>query len=286
VAVHLSYSLPAFRPDGWDSAAEWLSELRRLGFSWVTLHPTYAVADLDPPSIRIDNVPAVAPLVDEARRLGLRMRMEPHLDWERTLRGDYEWRRTMLVDPSGDYFERVLRQLAALLPDELTLGSELDVSAVKFAYEWQDVAAELRPLGIALGHKLNHDWDQAAGFVGRRRVRRYFRDLDYRAVSFYTAAPWSLEPEWVVGEFGLGSTDVARPWYFGEDRRFVTAEDFASRRDWYLRFLEWLRGREGRAASFWTVGHFDVLGVMDPRWRDDAVVAAVRAYNASAQASP
>jgi hypothetical protein len=287
VAVPLSYSLPAFRPDGWDAAAEWLHAVRGLGFSWVTLHPAYAVADTDPPHIETSNVPPVAPVVAEARRLGLRVRIEPHLDFESTLRGEYEWRRRMLVDPSAEYFQLVLRPLAALLPDEMTLGSELDVSVVRYTREWREVAAELRPLGIALGHKLNHDWDAAAAFMDRWQVRRYLRLLDYRAVSFYTAEPWSLAGQWVIGEFGLGSTDIARPWYFGADRRFLTELDFAVRREWYLRFFEWLKGREGRAASFWTVGQFDVLGVMDSRWRDDAVVDAVRAYNAAAaQASP
>jgi len=286
VAVPLSYSLPVFRPDGWDAAAEWLAVVRDLGFPWVTLHPTYAVADTDPPTIGTSNVPSVAPVVAEARRLGLRVRMEPHLDFESTLQGAYEWRRRMLVDPSADYFDRVLRPLSDLLPDELTLGSELDVSAVRYTREWRYVAAALRPLGIALGHKLNHDWRDAAGLVARWQMRQYLRDLDYKAVSFYTAEPWSLKAGWTIGEFGLGSTDIHRPWYFGEDRRFVTEHDFNVRRDWYFRFLQWLTSREGRAASFWTVGRFDVLGVMDTRWRDDAVVDAVRAYNASVQASP
>lgn len=285
MAVPLSYSLPAFRPDGWDAAADWLGELRALGFSWVTLHPTYAVADIDPPLIRVENVPAVEPVVAEARRQGMRVRMEPHLDFESTLRGMYEWRRRMLVDPSGDYFDKLLQPLASMFPDELTLGSELDVSVVEFSREWREVAARLRSTGIALGHKLNHDWDGAAGFFGRRRVERYLGELDYRAVSFYTAEPWELGEDWAIGEFGLGSADVNRPWYFGEDRRFASESDFAARREWYLRFLRWLGNREGRAASFWTVGQFDVLGVMDPRWRDAAVVEAVRDYNAG-QASP
>jgi len=241
----------------------------------VTLHPTFAVIDADPPVIRTDNVPEAAPVVAEARRLGLNIRMEPHLDFKSVFEGRYEWRKRMRVDPSAEYFDVVLQPLAALAPDELTLGSELDDSAHEFAVEWRDVAERLRPTGIALGHKLNHDWEWSWD------LSRYLRRLDYVGVSFYTPEPWRLKEKYTIGEFGLGSTDEKRPWYFGEDRSFRTEEDFAARRAWYLRFLEWLKGREGHAASFWTVGQFDVLGLFHPQWRDDGIVEAVRAYQAS-----
>ena len=250
--------------------------MRALGFGWVTLHPTFAVIDVDPPAIRSDNVPDAGPVVAEARRLGLRVRMEPHLDFESTLTGRFEWRKRMMVDPSAEYFDKVLEPLVELTPDELTLGSELDDSAHAFAGQWRDVFDRLEPMGVALGHKLNHDWTWSLG------LWRYLRKLDYVAVSFYTPEPWRLDEKYVVGEFGLGSTDESRPWYFGEDLRFRSEADFAARRGWYQRFLRWLSGRDGRAASFWTVGQFDVLGLFDPQWLDEGIVASVRDYNDSA----
>ena len=210
----------------------------------------------------------------------------------------------MYLDPSGPYFDRILTPVAELLPDELTLGSELDVSAYEFADRWGECATRLRPLGIALGHKLNHDWRSAREAVraegnvervrrgllprGRwgygRALERYLPLLDYVAVSYYPSSDvWDLDPGFTIGEFGLGSTDVRRPWYF-DAATFRTPGDFAIRTAWYLKFLEWLRTRDGRAACFWTAGHFDVLGVMNPEWRDDRIVEAVVDYNT--QASP
>jgi hypothetical protein len=205
----------------------------------------------------------------------------------------------MYVDPMRDYFDIVLSPLAALQPDELTLGSELDVSAYEFADEWTEVAERLSGLGIALGHKLNHDWRSArrqireelniertgrglrpklpAGFGWK--LRQYLSHVDYVAVSFYPSGRWELDGDYTIGEFGLGSTNITKPWHF-DASTFRSADDFALRRDWYVRFLGWLGMRTGRAACFWTAGHFDVLGVMHPQWRDDAIVEAVCAYNA------
>jgi hypothetical protein len=124
-----------------------------------------------------------------------------------------------------------------------------------------------------LGHKVNHDARL------RRGAKQYLEGLDYKAMSFYPPGEWVLPEGWTIGEFGLGSTDTSRPWHF-DAATFQTEDDFAIRRDWYLRFLEWLplSGAAG-AAAFWTAGHFDVLGVMHPEWRDDAILEAVRAYN-------
>ncbi len=275
MAVPLSWSLPAFRPTCWDAVEGRLLALRGLGFRWVTLHPTWQVTEsLD---ILTGTLPSVGPVVEMARSLGFWVRLEPHLDYVSVFEGRYVWRNEMRIDPTGPYFDLVLRPMAELLPDELTIGSELDNSTFEFTAQWRAVAAELGSFGIPLGHKVNHDWDER--FLRRWRIGSYLESLDYKAVSFYTPEPWRLGPEWTIGEFGLGSTDVSRPYYFGEDLRFRSEADFEVRREWYLRFLTWLGGREGRAASFWTVAQFDVLGLQYPEWRDEAIVEAVRAYN-------
>jgi hypothetical protein len=98
------------------------------------------------------------------------------------------------------------------------------------------------------------------------------------AVSFYPAGEWHLDESMTVGEFGLGSSDLARPWHF-DAATFGNQEALTVRREYYLRLLDWLGQRHGRAACFWTSGHFDVLGIMQPQWRDDVVVEAVRTYN-------
>jgi hypothetical protein len=280
LAVALSYSLPGFHSAAYANARAWLERLRELGFRWVTFHPTHAVT----PGLEIGPGPDVSDAVSVARTLGFRIRMEPHLDYVETLTGGpYRWRRDMLVDPAGEYFDKVLAPAAALGCDELTIGSELDLSAFKMPDRWTEAAARLRPATSALGHKLNHDWADASGFFERRRLRAYLATLDYTAISFYLpGGNWSLEPEYTIGECGLGSTDTNRPWHF-DASTFRTPEDFAVRRDYYVRLLGWLAMREGRAATFWTAGHFDVLGIMNPEWRDDAIVEAVAAYN---QASP
>jgi hypothetical protein len=265
----LAYSLPGFHPSAWAQAPYWLELLRQYGFTWVTLHPTYIVYD----GLRIGEGPDPAELVAIARSLGMRVRLEPHLDYESTLTGGpYRWRRDMLLDPCGEYFAKVLAPSAALEPDELTLGSELDDSAAAFPEQWS-VAAE-RLAGLRRGHKLNHDW-----LAGDRTVD-YLKQLEYVALSWYVPDLRPLPAGYVIGEFGLGSADVTRPWHF-DSSTFQTPESLAIRRLWYLERLAWLeRTVSPGAACFWTAGHFDVLGVMDERWRDDAVVAAVRLYNA------
>jgi hypothetical protein len=125
----------------------------------------------------------------------------------------------------------------------------------------------------ALGHKLNHDW------LGTDAAIRYLRVLDYVALSWYIP-DWRPLPEgYVIGELGLGSADVSRPWHF-DASTFVSPEALAIRREWYLRRLEWLAVQASPfAACLWSAGHFDVLGVMHPEWRDDRIAEAVRSYN-------
>ena len=69
------------------------------------------------------------------------------------------------------------------------------------------------------------------------------------------------------------------PWHF-DASTFRTPEDYAVRRRWYLQALEWLAdSRSSRAACFWTAGQYDILGILDARWRDDDIVEAVRAIS-------
>lgn len=293
----LSYSLPAFHPSGYDNVRRWLENLRELHFRWVTFHPTWLVYDESPLRIRPD-APDVTAAVAIAREFGLRVQLEPHLDWERTLTGGpYKWRRSMHVDPAGDYFDIVLAPMAALEPDRLTLGSELDVSVNEFMDEWIQVAIEVagRFPGVIVGHKLNHDALPTRRFT----LGRYLRCLTYVAFSFYPAIEFDdaagdlvrelrylagPAPEFAIGEFGLGCTDVTRPWHF-DALTFRTPEDFEVRRDYYFRFLEWLETQPYTESpvTFWTAGHFDFLGVLEQpglaAFRDDALRTAVTEYN-------
>lgn len=298
----LAYSLPAFSHDGYRSAPLWLERLRSLGFEWVTFHPTFAVHHESP--LRIEHGPDLAEPLQWARSLGFHVRLEPHLDWATTLNGGpYQWRRRMYLDPMRDYFDRVLQPLAALGPDELTLGSELDVSAYEFAAAWAEAAERLSPSGVSLGHKLNHDWRTARASIRRelnleragrglsprwllgfgRPLHAYLASLDYVAISFYPPGDWELAPQFTIGEFGLGSTRLDHPWLC-DAQSFHAPGAREIRRGYYLRFLNWIASRTGRAACFWTAGHFDILGIMHPDWRDEVLIEAVREYNAAVSA--
>ena len=311
----LSYSLPAFHPDGYRSAPRALDNLRALGFRWVTLHPTWLVYDEAPPRIRAD-APDVGAVVRHARALGLRVLLEPHLDWESTLTGGpYDWRRRMYLDPSRAYYDTVIAPMAALEPDALTLGSELDVSLFEFPDRWSELADRFST-GIALGHKLNHDvfhrgrasirhslraervrHGAAARLRWRtgRAVAAYFRRLDYAAFSFYpdvdfeTSAREIAEglragsgdappPDFAVGEFGLGCNDPSKPWHF-DASTFQTAADFDLRREYYLHFLAWVAGQPytSRPVSFWTAGHYDFLGALEQAGQERFRDEALRA---------
>ena len=240
------------------------------------------------------DAPDVAAAVAFARDLGLSVQLEPHLDWETTLTGGpYRWRRDMKIDPTGDYFNIVLAPMAALNPDRVTLGSELDVSVREFTLQWVEVASRFP--GAILGHKLNHDALPTRRFT----IGQYLRCLAYVAFSFYPAIEFEdaagdlarelrdlagPTPEFAIGEFGLGCNDVTKPWHF-DAATFRTPEDFDLRRDYYLRFLEWLETQPYTQSpvTFWTAGHFDFLGVFEQpgltSFRDDALLAAVSEYN-------
>jgi hypothetical protein len=272
----LAYSLPAFHPHDWHDAARSLEMLRELGFRHVVFHPTWSVSD----DLRIGAAPDAAQPVREARRLGFRVRLEPHLDYRSSLNGGkYRWRRDMLINPVEEYYTTVLIPMAELEPDELTLGSELDFSTDVYAEEWELAADRLRGV-CALGHKLNHDW------LGRDAMLGYLRSLDYIALSWYVAHWYPLPEGYVIGEMGLGSSDVKRPWHF-DASTLRTSESLAVRREWYLRRLRWLAQQKSpRAACLWTAGQFDVLGIMHAEWRDEAVAGEVRAYLNSVRTAP
>jgi hypothetical protein len=213
----LSYSLPAWTPDGYSNYRAWLDDLKALGFAWVTFTPTYLVYDRVPMRIDVSRGPAfgqLAEAVQAAVAAGFHIRMEPHLDFETTLTGGtYEWRRRMYFSPLGPYSDEIVQPLLKLLraaakPStkmEFTLGSELDVSLVEFSAEW----AKLIAAGpVSLGHKINHDSlepnSPIRDALSAVRVRRglppagrsdyrakvrdlsaYLSQLDYVAFSFY-----------------------------------------------------------------------------------------------------
>jgi hypothetical protein len=289
----LSYSLPAFHTSGYDRVYRSIDNLRELGFRWVTLHPTWLVHDETPLRIRHD-APDIAGAVAYARQGGLYVQLEPHLDYETTLSGGpYKWRRSMLVDPTGEYFDVVLAPMSALKPDRLTLGSELDGSVYKFVRQWSSVPGRIDlPL---LGHKLNHD------FFRREiplQLPGYLTQLDYVAFSFYPGIEFddaagdlvrdlrsfTATADFAIGEFGLGCTDVTRPWYF-DATTFRTSADFVLRRDYYLRFLQWLafQSYTDSPVTFWSAGHYDFLGALEQPglepFRDDVLRQAVWEYN-------
>jgi hypothetical protein len=182
--------------------------------------------------------------------------------------------------------------MAALEPDRLTLGSELDVSVCEFNTRWIEVAGRLSD--IAAGHKLNHDALPAPCPLGA-----YLRRLSYLAFSFYPAIEFEdaagdlvrelreitdTAPEFAIGEFGLGCTDVTKPWHF-DVSTFQTPEHFELRRDYYLRFLQWIETQPYTASpvTFWTAGHYDFLGVLEQPglevFRDEALRNAIWEYN-------
>jgi hypothetical protein len=299
----LSYSLPAFRQGGYARAHQWIDNLLELGFKWVTFTPTYLVHDEGQPRLDVSPGPDLTELftaIEYARGRNMGVRLEPHLDWETTLTGGpYRWRADMDIIPDGSYLEQVLEPLISLAPDELTLGSELELATEAYPENWQNALARLRLSNAVLGHKLNHDFGRM-----RRAPVHYLSKLDYLSFSFYPplrsltemgdkmrrlAESVSPLAGWrtgfAIGEFGLGSPDISRPWHF-DAGAFTTSETFAIRQRYYLEFLDVLTRSlmyTIHPATFWTVGHFDFLGALGwpgmERFRDDTLRQAVYDYN-------
>ncbi|MEJ7608304.1 MAG: hypothetical protein WKF37_19060 [Bryobacteraceae bacterium] len=209
IAPPLSYSLPGFGPDGYRDAAVWLQRLGKLGFRRVTFHPTYAVHDDSELLIDGTSTPVIGDAFATARELGFHITLEPHLDWAATLQGGpYEWRRRMRLRPAAQYLDDVLAPLAALRPDMLTLGSELDVSTLEFTREWASLLSRFP--GIALGHKLNHDIFDGGDLP---ELREYVRQLDRIAFSFYP-------PDGAFEKHGRCLYEKVGAYAIGEEFRF------------------------------------------------------------------
>ena len=333
----LSYSLPAWNPDGYANHRAWLDDLKSLGFRWVTFTPTYLVYDRNPMRIDVSRGPAFAQIAEAVRyaaESGFHIRMEPHLDFETTLTGGpNEWRRRMYFSPVGQYADEIVQPLlemqrASAKPAtrlEFTLGSELDVSLVEFSADWAKLIVKGE---IAMGHKINHDSLEPNSPVrdalsavrlrrglptaGRseyramvRALNPYLAQLDYVAFSFYPSVrgPGAIQfasefrkravelagklpkgPAFTIGEFGLGSADVSRP-YHSDPGTLLSAMDV--RQQYYLGFLEFLRQSGDvvgtRPSAFWTVTHFDFLGAFawpgNELFRDDKLRQAIYDYN-------
>ncbi len=315
----LSYSIPSFSRDGLDDCATVLHRLRGLGFRHVTLTPAFQVLSDAPLHIDLGRTPDYAVIdaaVALAHDMGFGVRMEPHLDYESTFSGGpYRWRRDMVFDPSHEstgYFNKVIAPLAAALApdDELTLGSELDLSLTVFPQGWE----RLRTMGAQIlrrGHKINHDFFDARV---PDAVFDYLRALEYVSFSFYPRIGWRrgwtpndiaaafrqkaerlvemlrtrIAPSstMTIGEFGLGSADLNSPWEVAA-ATLTGPEPLQARRDFYLGFLRFCAESPdllgGNPVTFWTVGHFDFLGVLgsssSPLFKDDSLIRAVIEYN-------
>jgi hypothetical protein len=194
----LSYALTATRRGELSRLIAQLSDLKSLGFRWITLMPTWLVVDETP--LRIDTtrspeLPEIAAAVSAAVEAGFNIKFEPHLDWETTLTGGpYEWRRRMYVEPDGAYTEHIIAPLFGLATEAaasgadcaFTLGSELDVSLTEFAPAWESLLRALQPAakGIALGHNINHDslnpHNDIRKPLNAERTRRGLPELDWR----------------------------------------------------------------------------------------------------------
>lgn len=315
----LSYSIPSFSQNGLDDCATVLQRLRGLGFRHVTFTPTFQVLADAPLNIDLGRTPDCAVIdaaVVLAHDMGFGVRMEPHLDYASTFSsGPYRWRRDLVFDPSHEstgYFDKVIiPQAAALAPgDELTLGSELDLSLTVFPHGWERMRT-MGPQVLRRGHKINHDF-----FDGRvpDAVFDYLRALEYVSFSFYPRIGWRrgwtpndiaaafrrkaerlvemlrarIAPSstMTIGEFGLGSTDLNSPWKVAPET-LTGPEPFQARRDYYLGFLQFCAASAdllgGNPVTFWTVGHFDFLGVLgfssSPLFKDDSLIRAVIEYN-------
>jgi len=141
-----------------------------------------------------------------------------------------------------------------------------------------------------------------------RDLGTYLSQLDYVAFSFYpavkgpTPAGFAAEfskratelsgklppgPAFAIGEFGLGSSDVSRPYHSDAMTLLNIPGSLDVRCNYYLGFLDFLRKSgdvvKGRAAAFWTVTHFDFLGALgwpgNEAFRDDRLRQAIYEYN-------
>ena len=203
----LSYSFPSFCPEDYDHYRNVLEDLRSYGFRWITFTPAYQVKEradyLEIDTTKTPPFETIRAAVLYAVQLGFHVKLEPHLDWETTLRGRLsDWRRRIYLSPDSEppgYARIVIEPLIEILAEAaridpsscfiLTLGSEIDVSLLEFAEGtdgWSALLARLQhlraicgldqPLRLAFGQKINHDtlewgdalWDSLNQERGRR----------------------------------------------------------------------------------------------------------------------
>ncbi|HUS07469.1 MAG TPA: hypothetical protein VMZ52_14270 [Bryobacteraceae bacterium] len=268
----LSYSLPAYQPDGYGNVHRHLDNLKELGFTWVTFTPTWLVYDEIPMRIDPARGPAFASIRDAvgyASSLGMRVKMEPHLDWETTLTGGpYEWRRRMYFPPDGRYADEILAPLLEIPLQALTLGSELDVSLVEFSNSWRTALSRV-PGALSAGHKINHDSLGTAGVIRdvlnaeRRKYRvpeaspsyyagkvagmgGYLQSLAYVSFSFYPDMRSGKDDKWWRQPTGATHVELLASAF--RNKAMQLASD--------------LRRRAGADAKF-AIGEFG-LGCADP----------------------
>ena len=95
----LSYSYPSFSSGDYDNHQTVISNIKSMGFDWITFTPTWMVKETDlpgfPPVLSIDEsrtppTTTIEAAVRFACEQKLNVKLEPHLDWEATLTGSAE----------------------------------------------------------------------------------------------------------------------------------------------------------------------------------------------------
>lgn len=295
----LSYSLPGVRPGEYYDAAEWLLDLKHLGFACVTFTPSYLAHDELPLRIEPQRGPkldALARATGFALAAGFTVQIDPHLRWEST--GS---RQRMYFNPFEAYFEGIIAPIAAMVASaacercSLTLGSGLDVSLAEFSQQWLAVAREVLSAApkIKVGHEVSAESTESAdrstmeALNGERKRRRlpplskgayerqaghiglYLRQLDYVSLALYQTRP------------GPGQLKALRQ-IAGERSHLRIGEFGASRRAFCQEFLQMLSkpGCEVDRVTFHVDAATDFLGVLgNDDVRDDVLRAAFRRYN-------
>lgn len=194
--------------------------------------------------------------------------------------------------------------------DGVNAGHKLNHDALEAGAELTRlVNGERARLGLA-------PWDHEDYENARMEANLYLSELDYVSFSFYPPvkngdyqgsiskaarhceaalrAAAGFDPQMAIGEFGLGSDDITRPWHFDRTTFFnsngtLNEGAFERRREFYLNFLACLRSQtilSSSPASFWTVDQYDFLGSLDYKdadlFRDEILRSAISQYNREA----
>jgi hypothetical protein len=233
----------------------------------------------------------VQPLMAMLRRL-----MKPGRRMEFTLGSELD---VSVAEFSADW-------AGLIQPGDISIGHKINHDSLELNSSVRDALSAVR---------LRRGMEPAGRSEYRQKVRdlgAYLSKLDYVAFSFYpnVRGPGSQEfagqfrkraaelseklsaaaagkPDFAIGEFGLGSADASRPYHSAADTFLKNAAAFDVRTQYYLGFLDFLRSSRDlvgdRASAFWTVTHFDFLGIMDwpgrEAFRDDKLRQAVYDYN-------